>query len=52
MKDLVNRMRLCAEDLHSINPASETVQCLSLGADALERLAGTVGGICGRGNGP
>lgn len=39
MKDLINRMRLRAEDLHSINPASETVKCLSEGADALERLA-------------
>ena len=38
MSDLVNRLRLQAEDLHSLNPASETVKCLSLGADEIERL--------------
>ena len=38
MSDLVNRLRLQAEDLHSLNPASEPVKCLSLGADEIERL--------------
>ena len=38
MSDLVNRLRLQAEDLHSLNPASETVKCLSLGADEIEQL--------------
>lgn len=38
MSDLVNRLRLQAEDLHSLNPASETVKCLSLGADEIDRL--------------
>ena len=31
-------MRLQAEDLHALNPFSETVKCLSLGADEIERL--------------
>lgn len=38
MKDLVTRMRLRAEDVHLLNPSSETVKCLSLGADEIERL--------------
>lgn len=38
MTDLVTRMRCQAEDLHVLNPTSETVKCLSLGADELERL--------------
>ena len=36
--DLVNRMRLQAEDLHALNPVSETVKCLSIGADEIARL--------------
>ena len=40
MTNIVNRMRLEAEDLHLLNPASETVKCLSLGADEIERLRG------------
>ena len=42
MSDLVNRLRLQAEDLHSLNPASETVKCLSLGADEIDRLRARV----------
>ena len=38
MSDLINRMREQAEDLHVINPTSETVKCLSLGADRIEHL--------------
>jgi len=36
--NLVNRMRLQAEDLHVLNPVSETVKCLSLGADRIVEL--------------
>ena len=36
--DLVNRMRLQAEDLHALNPVSATVKCLSIGADEIARL--------------
>lgn len=42
MSDLVNRLRLRAEDLHPLNPAGETVKCLSLGADEIERLRARV----------
>ena len=35
---LVERLRLQAEDLHILNPSSETVKCLSLGADRIEAL--------------
>ena len=37
MIPLVQRLRLQAEDLHSLAPASETVKCLSLAADTLEK---------------
>ena len=33
MIPLVQRLRLQAEDLHLLAPASETVKCLSLAAD-------------------
>lgn len=36
--NLVERLRLQAEDLHVLNPSSETVKCLSLGADRIEAL--------------
>ena len=35
-RELINRMRMAAEDLHVMAPSCETVKCLSLGADALE----------------
>ena len=38
MSNLINRMRLQAEDLHVINPTCETVKCLSLGADRITQL--------------
>ena len=37
MIPLVQRLRLQAEDLHLLAPASETVKCLSLAADTLEK---------------
>lgn len=39
MISLVQRLRLQAEDLHLLAPASETVKCLSLAADTLEKQA-------------
>lgn len=37
MIPLVQSLRLQAEDLHLLAPASETVKCLSLAADTLEK---------------